>query len=104
MTGRFREKTKTYEGKPCRKCGNTTRYFSTRSCVDCQCRRSSNISDTALWRPSITTYGVQPEFSNWTKSPILSETLNDLPARSSPVQLPYAVTESPVSDTLGMCW
>ena len=31
----------TFIGKPCRACGCTVRYASTRACIDCQHRRSS---------------------------------------------------------------
>jgi hypothetical protein len=52
----------TYIGQPCRACGSTERYVSSKNCVACQRRRFRSVTPG--------TYGIHLEFHNWiTRAP-----------------------------------
>lgn len=41
----------TFNGKPCRKCGNTLRYFISKRCVDCKKQHNhSNYQKTVIMK------------------------------------------------------
>ena len=41
---------KFYNGKPCKRCGNTRRFKSSRACIDCHYRKKNKKDYTPAWR------------------------------------------------------